>query len=297
MDMKQPAEIKAPPGQVISHGHGERSIGAILIDEGRLTPADVEKILREQKLKGIRFGDAAVSLGLLREHDIDFALSRQFEYPYLQPTDDSIGGGVVAAFRPTDPVVEELRGLRSQLMVRWFDEPQRRMIVVASPERGEGRSFIAANLAVVFSQLGEKTLLIDADLRHPVQHKLFRLEGRPGLSNLLAGRAGEDVIVRIPSLLGLSVLPAGTIPPNPQELLTRPQFPSLLSRLGTAYDVVIIDSPSLATADDVSVIASRAGAALLVSRCDFSSMKSMHGLGARLTRANSTVVGSVLNQF
>ena len=89
------------------------------------------------------------------------------------------------------------------------------MLTIVGAERGEGRTYLAANLAIVFSQLGERTLLVDADLREPRQHFLFHLENQVGFSTLLAGRSREEAIVRIPDLAGLSVLPAGPTPPNP----------------------------------------------------------------------------------
>ena len=170
-----------------------RAIGAILIDAGRLSPDGAERILRAQRDGGLRFGDAAISLGLLKESDIQFALSRQFDYPFLQPGESSVSDEVVAAYRPFTHQVEELRALRSQLMLRWFDaEAERKTLAIVSPERGEGRSFIAANLAVVFSQLGERTLLIDADMRNPRQHTMFAVSNRLGLSETLAGRGGRS---------------------------------------------------------------------------------------------------------
>ena len=99
-------------------------------------------------------------------------------------------------------------------MLRWFDaETGHKALAVVSPDAGEGRSFIAANLAVVFSQLGERTLLIDADLRNPSQHQLFRLPNKLGLSSILAGRAElEETVTRIPGLIDVSVMPAGATP-------------------------------------------------------------------------------------
>ena len=109
--------------------------------------------------------------------------------------DASLSHELVAAYKPFSPVVEQLRALRSELMLRWFDEqPAHKAIAVMSEARGEGRSYIAANLAVVFSQLGGRTLLIDADLRKPSQHLLFGLENRIGLSTVLSGRAGSEAV-------------------------------------------------------------------------------------------------------
>ena len=158
----------------------------------------------------MRFGDAALQLGLLDEDDIQQVLSRQYDYTYLMPDDDSISKEVVAAFKPFSPVVEQLRVLRSQLLLRWFDvDAGGRALAVLSPDTGEGRSFVAANLAVVFSQLGQRTLLVDADLRRPCQHRLFRISDKLGLSSILAGRAETaECISRIPHLKDLSLLPS-----------------------------------------------------------------------------------------
>lgn len=273
-----------------------RSIGVILIDSGRLTADNAERILRLQKAQGMRFGDAAIELGLLTEDDIRFALSSQFDYPYLPLGDNSLSHELVAAYKPSSPVVEQLRALRSQLMLRWFDaEAQRKALAIVSPGAGEGRSFIAANLAIVFSQLGERTLLIDADLRTPRQHELFKLGNNAGLSGLLAGRANADAVVRVPSLLGLSVLPAGAIPPNPQELLGRPAFIETLLSLSRDFDVVIIDTPAASAYADAQTIAVRAGAALMLARKNRSSLPDMAQIAGSLQQSGATLLGSVLN--
>lgn len=276
----------------------DRSLGAVLIDAGRLTAGDAEKILRLQKKKSLRFGDAGIELGVLTPADIQFGLSLQFDYPYLQPSDERLSQELVAAFKPFSPIVEQLRVLRSQLMLRLLNgTTNRRGIAITSVSRGEGRSFVAANLAIVFSQLGERTLLIDADLRHPRQHELFRLSNKVGLSSILAGRAGRECIVRIKSLLDLSVLPSGAVPPNPQELLGRHQYQELLQELVESYDVIIVDTPAATDSADVQVIAARLGGALLVARKDLSFASSMQRLNTSLEHVNVSVVGAVLNDF
>lgn len=279
---------KMPPG---------RSIGAILVDSGLLSPENAEHILRLQKERGLRFGDAAIELRLLSQDDIDFALSNQFDYPYLRKGQSNVSAELIAAYNPFDAQVEALRALRSQLMLRWFDsEANRKVMAVASPGRGEGRSFLAANLAVVFSQLGERTLLIDADMRHPRQHELFGLKNNNGLSSILAGR-GEDAVHRIPALLGLSVLPAGPKAPNPQELLGRPAFKQLLAQLAPNFDVVLIDTPAGAEYADGQTVAVRAGSAMIVARKNLSHIAAMQGLSEQFSQSGVTVVGSVLNEF
>jgi len=275
-----------------------RSIGAILIDIGRLTPESAERILKLQKEQGLRFGDAAIQLGLLSEEDIQRALSRQYDYPYLMPGDDRVSEEVVAAFKPFSPVVEQLRALRSQLMLRWIDaEAGHKTLAIVSAGRDEGRSFTAANLAVVFSQLGERTLLIDADLRNPRQHQLFRLENKLGLSSILAGRSElAAAVVRIPGLIDLSVLPAGATPPNPQELLSRPVFNALIATVAGQFDIVVVDTPAGSETADSATVAARTRGALIVARKDSSSANQIKLFVSSLQHAGVVVVGSVLNK-
>ena len=276
----------------------DRSIGAILIDAGRLRPEGAEQILRLQKEEGLRFGEAGIKLGLITEADIHQALSRQFDYSYLLPGESSVSEELVAAYNPFSPQVEALRGLRSQLMLRWFTgEPEKKALAVVSPDRGEGRSYLAANLAVVFSQLGEHTLLIDADMRHPRQHALFNLTNKSGLSSILAGRGESQAVQRIPAFQDLSILPAGATPPNPQELLGRPMFSKLLEELALEFDIVIVDTPATASGADAQTIAVRAGAAMMVARKNESRLEDLQQLGSGLRQASANVVGVVLNDF
>ena len=287
-----------PPiyGKAQAIGNGS-SIGDILVDTGRLSAENAERILRLQIEGGKRFGDTAIELGLLTADDIRFALSRQFGNLYLPASDTSLSHQLVAAYKPLSPVVEKLRALRSQLMLRWFSaETHHNALAIMSPGSGEGRSFIAANLAIVFSQLGERTLLIDADLRKPCQHQLFKLGNNAGLSGMLAGRIGTDAIARVPSLPGLYVLPAGAVPPNPQELLGRPGFAELLQSLIRDFDIVIIDTPAAKEYAEAQTIAAGT-AALILARKNHSSVPEMIELTRNLQQIGATLVGSVMNDF
>jgi protein-tyrosine kinase len=277
-----------------------RSLGGILIDSGLLTPEDAERVLLLQKEHNLRFGDAAIRLGLLGESDIQYALSRQFAYAYLRsvPGDKRVvSEELVAAYEPFSPRVEQLRAIRSQLMLRWFDKAdQRQILSIIGSERGEGRSHLAANLAVVFSQLGERTLLVDADLRHPRQHELFFLENKIGFSTLLSGRSREEAIVRIPDLAGLCVLPAGPVPPNPLELLNRLNFDEFMMQVRSSFDIVIIDTPAMSVGEDAAMIAVRTGSALAVARSAQTKLAAFTDLVQGLMNAGVAVVGSVLNE-
>jgi chain length determinant protein tyrosine kinase EpsG len=272
-----------------------RSIGTILVDSGRLSPADAQRVLDFQQERGVRFGDAGIALRLLSDDDVRYALSIQFGYPYLS-RGSNLSRELVAAYQPGSRPVEQLRELRSQLMLRWFDTgADRRCLAIVSAGSGDGRSYIAANLAIVFSQLGERTLLIDADLRAPRQHQLFNLGRAAGLSDMLAGRAGLEALVGIEALQDLSVLPAGAIPPNPQELLGRQDFSKLLQSLGETFSVIIIDTPAANTCADAHTVAVRAGAALMVARQDKSSVPQLARFTHGLREFGVALVGSVMN--
>lgn len=274
------------------------SIGAILVRSGRLSTVDVEKVMRFSLERKLRFGDAAIELGVLTPADIDLALSQQYEYAYLLPGQSAISEEVIAAYEPFTQRVEALRALRHQLMWRWFDTgAERRALAITSAEPGDGRSFLAANLAVVFSQQRQRTLLIDADLRAPRQHQMFGLENRAGLSGLLAGRSGLDAIQHVPSLADLSVLTAGALPPNPSELLGLPAFGLLLRELAANYDVILIDTPAGDVYSDAQLIASRAGAAVMVAHQDHSHVNKLRDLVGLLTDARVHLVGTVLNDY
>ncbi len=276
-----------------------KTIGDILVATGRLSQEDAVRIVERQRKDQVQFGEAALALKVLSKDDIDFALSKQFDYSYLSDQDQSVSPELVAAYKPFSRVGENLRAVRSQLMLRWFNtDPARKVMAIVSPGNGEGRSFVAANLAIVFAQQGERTLLIDADMRSKPersQNSLFKLGKSAGLSAILANRAGLEVAQLIPGLPGLAVLPAGATPPNPQELLGRPAFGDLLRVASQQFDVIIIDTPAGTEFADAEITAARAGAALLVARKNTSLVPQASQMARRLQDSGVALVGSVLN--
>ncbi len=274
----------------------DSSIGGLLLESGKITPEGAERILRMQKELGIRFGEAAQRLGLVTEADIQQVLARQFDYPYLQPGERQYSDKLLAAYQPFSPQVETLRAVRSQLMLRWFARG-RKALVVAGVDSGDGASLFAANLAVVFSQLGEHTLLVDANLRKPTQHEIFDVKGRQGLSDMLAGRAEIDIIEKVDAFVSLSVLGAGTLPPNPQELLSRSSFGGLNQQLESLYDVVLYDVAAYADGSDSLAIAGRAGGVLLVARKNKTQLEAISAMAEQMKNNGAEVVGSVLVDF
>lgn len=276
----------------------KRLIGTILVDSGKLTAEQVGQISTLQKNLGVRFGEAAQQLGFLTEEDLQFAHARQYGYPCLRRGESRVAEEVVAAYQPQDPRVETLRALRSQLMLRWFaDKAGRKAIAVVSPGRGEGRSYTAANLAVVFSQLGQNTLLIDADMRLARQHTLFNVENPVGLSGVLSGRSATAPLLRLNDLASLTLLTAGPQPPNPQELLGRDVFTKLLDKLARMFDIIIIDTPAGTAYADAQMIAAHTGGALMLAHKNHTNYSGAVEFADNLRELDVTLVGAVLNVF
>jgi protein-tyrosine kinase len=276
----------------------DRRIGQLLCAKERLDAAQVATVLQEQARSSLRFGELAIRLGFVQGKDVEDALAVQFGYTALEPKTAKLHAKVVAAYAPAAPFVEGLRGLRSQLMTRWFDgSPGQSALAVMSVDRGDGKSFITANLGVVFAQLGENTLIIDADLRHPTQNQIFNIPNKMGLSGVLSRRAGLEEIVPLPQIEHLSVLPAGALPPNPQELLGRSEFTRLLNQLSAVYTVILVDTSSAQHSSDAHVVAQRTGAALVVGRKHRTRRAEIAQLGAIMSSTGIRVLGTTLNEL
>lgn len=277
-------------------GRRDRRIGSLLVEEGKLNREDIERVMELQHLEGLRFGEAALRLGIISVADLHRAIARQYNLPLLMPENDAISRELVVALDPFSPRAEQLRGLRTQLLIRWAKASARhRVLAIVSPGAREGRSYVAANLAVAFAQLGERTLLIDADLRRPRQHLIFNVSDRVGLSAVLSGRADRSAVAPVPEFGALSLLPAGAGPPNPQELLASLSLGVLLHELRSDFDVILIDTAPARLYADAQAVAFRAGNALVVARKDRTRLADTMDVIRELGDLGSRVVGTVLN--
>jgi protein-tyrosine kinase len=236
---------------------------------------------------------AAARMGLVSKNDDSRTLAQQFHYPYvtgksyLDPT-------LVAAYRPFSATAEALRELRSQLQLRWFDH-NRRPLAIVSPHKRSGCSRLAANLAIVFSQLGARTLLIEANFRRPSQQALFGVQQGFGLSDFLAGRCLlGDALATVPPFEDLKLLCAGTQPPNPQELLGQGTFQYLLEIAPANFDVVIIDTPPILEFADAQMIAAAAGGCLLTARRHMTRLADVERAKERFAPARAVLVGTTI---
>jgi protein-tyrosine kinase len=299
-DETQGHEVLQPlrePVDAQSVAGGERTIGDFLAALRDLKPEQVERILAYQRDKGVRFGEAAVALGLASRDDVLAALSQQFDYPVATGETQRLGSELVTLTDPFGARSEHFRSLRSQLMMRVFSSAgPHPALAVISPDVGDGRSFCVANLAVVLAQLGGRTLLVDADLRGPRQHEIFKLGNRAGLSGILSGRSDQGAIQPIAAVPSLFVLTAGTTPPNPLELVERASFGVLMRELTAKFDHVIIDTPAAVHGADASVIAARAGAALVVARKNRSRFGTLQELVASFAGTPAQIAGVVYNE-
>ncbi|MEH1816455.1 MAG: polysaccharide biosynthesis tyrosine autokinase [Nostoc sp.] len=175
-----------------------------------------------------------------------------------------------------------------------FSDKELKVIVVSSSVMNEGKSFVAANLAVATAQMGRRVLLIDADMRHPHQHKMWQQPNLMGLSNVLVGQgtlaeAAKEVVIN------LELLTSGTIPPNPAALLDSQRMNGLLKQATQDYDCVIIDTPPLSVLADASIVGKMADGMLLVVRPGVVNSAAAKTTKALLEHSRVSVLGMVVN--
>lgn len=277
----------------------DQSIGEFIKRARKLSDEQVNQILTYQRERGVRFGEAAVALKFVTTEDVLWALSQQFQYPYASANAEAhVSPELIAAADPFSSEAEVFRDLRSQLMLGPLNSTEvRRALAVVSPDSGDGKTFFAANLAVVLSQLGARTLLIDADMRTPRLHELFGVENRVGLSSILLGRAAPSVVQPVAALPSMFLLPVGTVPPNPLELVQSPAFGRLLQEVLLKFDYVVVDTPAMVHGSDARVIATKCGAALAIGRKGASRIKSMKSLIDGLGKSTVKFAGVIMNEY
>lgn len=288
--------------QIGSHEAGEqrsRAIGDLIRDARNLSAEDLERISLFQRENNLRFGEAAIALGLADTEDVLQALAQQFKYAYADDDQRKTSPELVALNQPFGHQSEAFRAIRSQVLIRTQAEAggRRRPLAVVSPASGDGKTYFVANLAVALAQLGGKVLVIDADMRGARLHQVFNIDNAIGLSNVLSGRGGKGVVKQVPGISNLFVIPVGIQPPNPLELAEGPAFGLLLREVAIKFDHVIVDTPALSIGSDGVVIASRCGTALVVARQDVSKVKALRDLTNSLQGGQTRLVGVVMNEF
>lgn len=276
----------------------DQMIGEILSKSKVLKPEQVDAILAHQQQTGSRFGEAAVELGIVSSDDVLYALAQQFHYPYSPVSKQLLNGELITATQPFSKQAEAFRAIRGQLLLKAFNnENEKRALTIISSNRGDGKTFFAANISVVLSQLGGSTLVVDADMRSPRLHEVFNLPNNTGLSGLLSGRSAVQAICAIPDLPSLFLLPGGPIPPNPIELIQRPAFSILMAELVSKFDYVIVDTPAAVFGSDGSALSLKCGASLCIARKGNSKVSGVGDLIATMSAGSVKLAGVIINEY
>lgn len=196
---------------------------------------------------------------------------------------------------PKSPIAEAYRTLRTNIQFSSFDK-KIKTIMVTSSGPGEGKSTTSSNLAVVMAQAGSKTIIIDCDQRKPRLHKVFNLSNEIGLSDLLAGNVEFSQAVQDTGVENLSILTAGTRPPNPSELLSSNKMKNFLEDLKNEYDCIIVDTPPVIAVTDAQLIASYTDGCVLVLSSGEVEKEAAIKAKELLDKVQAKIIGVVLNK-
>jgi capsular exopolysaccharide synthesis family protein len=190
---------------------------------------------------------------------------------------------------------EAFKAIRTNVLFSSTEEGAR-SVLVTSTGPGEGKSMVAANLAVSLAQTGQRVLLVDADMRKPKVHEIFQLKPEPGLSNLLVGNAKASEAVRKTGVPRLWAAPSGRIPPNPSELVSSQRFKEFVFSLHDHFEWIVIDSPPVMAVTDAALIAHSVTGVLFVVGAEMTSRHAAKRALDQLEQAQAKFVGGVLNR-
>jgi protein-tyrosine kinase len=285
-----------------------------LIAHCNLSEPDINRILGVMREHRQSFSEAALELNLATRQDIDDVLQlvRESQPSMIEVALGRVKGnstaltvrqgvarlsGALTHLRDSDSArTEQIRALRTDLMLLNDSTPRGNVFALVSPGRGEGRSQLCAELAISFAELGRRTLLVDADMRHPSQHVLFSAENQWGLAQCVAAQQAP-YLNAVEGLTELAVLTTGTMPPNPLELVSSSAFERLITAMRRQYDFIVIDTPAVSHYADAVQIATLAQRVLVVSRSGNTTLQSLKEMLRRLTVTESRVLGAVINRF
>jgi len=202
---------------------------------------------------------------------------------------------LITLSRPQSQMSESYRALRTSLLLTSLGAPPKTILITSALPQ-EGKTTTSINTATVLAQKGTRVLLIDADLRRPSIHKTLGMGPRVGLSNVLTGGSTlQQATVRSTALPNLFILPAGTPPPNPAELLASAQMVDLVAQLRDQYDHIIVDTPPTLSVTDAVVLSTRADAVVLVIRSGQTTKPALRRSRDILAQVNARVAGVLLN--
>lgn len=315
--MTVPTSKQSMSGARDSHD-GDLTLRADLIDRYGIS-SDMERAVHElMQIEQLSFAEAAVRLNFLTEEQVNHSLGAV--HRHVRPTNVGLiesainkiasnrqlvpaqgekvkpGPQLILAHDADNPRSEKIRALRTELLLLSDATRGANAIALLSACAGEGRSQLAAELAISFSQLGRKALLVDADLRQPRQHVLFGSTNQTGLTNAIVQNQ-KPLIHPVDGLPCMSLLTSGTIAPNPLELLSDGRFARMLQDWRKSFEFVILDTPPIQAYADGLAVATLAGRVILLSRSQHTSFSDTRELLRRLAATQSQVLGAVINHF
>jgi len=196
---------------------------------------------------------------------------------------------------PNSMISDQFRTIRTNLQFL-TKESKNRLFLITSPEAGEGKSTAAANLAVSMAQQKEKVLLIDANLREPVIHAIFKISNNTGLTDVLMNEETFEEAIYQTRIENLDILTSGSTSPIPVELLGNEKMPGLLNKLANSYDVVLIDSPSILKFPETRLLATRCDGVVLVLSQGKTQLEKITETKRVLELADAKLVGAIMNE-
>jgi capsular exopolysaccharide synthesis family protein len=217
------------------------------------------------------------------------------QIPHIRVKDKKVGVPILKEDDERHALAEAYRNLRSSLMFQGTAEKQPRIILVTSAIPGDGKSMTTANLAVMLARSGAKVLLVDADMRRGRVHKQFDLPSSPGLAEVLNEQRTWNSVVTQNSVPNLSVIARGTAPRHPGELLAKSMKEQFLKEAGGKYDFILLDSPPVMAADDVSNLTPYVDGVLMVIRANYTSGRVARAALDLLYMRKANVLGIVFN--
>ena len=204
---------------------------------------------------------------------------------------------LVALHHKKSPATEAFRTIRTNLQFMSPDK-ELKVIMVTDSEAGIGKSTVASNLALTFSMTGQKTLLIDTDMRKPMLHKLFDLPNFQGLSSYLAGDQDEiEDLIQECKHSGTFLLPAGPIPPNPSEMLNSKKMEDLIKKCKKESAITIIDAPPLLPVTDALLLSQKVDGVIMVAETNQTKKEVFTKGIERLQQVNANILGTILNKY
>ncbi|MFF5993413.1 CpsD/CapB family tyrosine-protein kinase [Lysinibacillus sp. KU-BSD001] len=197
---------------------------------------------------------------------------------------------------PKSILSEQFRTIRTNITFALPDQ-QLKTILITSSTAGEGKSTNASNIATVFAQEGKKVLIVDADMRKPTLHYIFGLFNTVGLSTVLARKSTLYDTIQETSIVGLSLLPSGPIPPNPTELLSSKTMDAILEEIKEVYDIIIFDAPPLLPVSDAQILSNKCDGTLLIVHSGVVEKDTVLKAKTILTTSQAKILGVVLNNY